>query len=155
MSFCDLRSPLSLQASVGYRRICNITLLSNLFVSVRLASCRSPSTNDLFGGPLPVCFGEDPADDDNNDGGEDPADDDNNDDGEDPADDDNNDDGEDPADDDNNDDGEDPADDDNNDDGEDPAGDENTDDGNNNGDDPTLSLRATRDRLVQRYFSGY
>ena len=59
------------------------------------------------------------------------------------------------ADDDNNDDGEDPADDDSNDDGEDPADDDNNDDGNNNGDDPTLSGRATRDRLVQRYFSGY
>ena len=41
------------------------------------------------------------------------------------------------------------------DDGEDPAGDDNNDGGNNNGDDPTLSGRATRDRLVQRYFSGY
>ena len=53
------------------------------------------------------------------------------------------------------DDGEDPADDDNNDDGEDPADDDNNDGGNNNGYDPTLSGRATRYRLVQRYFSGY
>ena len=54
-----------------------------------------------------------------------------------------------------NDDGEVPAGDDNNDDGEVPADDDNNDDGNSNGDDPTLSGRATRDRLVQRCFSGY